>query len=181
MASVTPGSVPTRAPAALALRRASVWVNDFDVGQSTTSALPSAPPPVAAAPPRCSSGAVFRPAPPRVRDPLRPVQCIPDRAQRLVGHDENAFAGLRAHAVADGDDRRRQQVGRRSCRARTSLLYTCSIVYGQTPGLPHHRVAEFTVKAVVAGVLLGSSSAPRTPTWALGSDLPSRPRFPRRS
>ena len=39
MASVTPGSVAIRAPAATARRLASVWVNDFDVGQSTTSAL----------------------------------------------------------------------------------------------------------------------------------------------
>ena len=35
--SVTPGSVATRTPFALALRRESVWVSDFDVGHSTTS------------------------------------------------------------------------------------------------------------------------------------------------
>ena len=37
ISSVTPGSVATRAPAALAARRESVCVSDFDVGQSTTS------------------------------------------------------------------------------------------------------------------------------------------------
>ncbi len=35
--SVTPGSVATRTPFALASRRESVWVSDFDVGHSTTS------------------------------------------------------------------------------------------------------------------------------------------------
>lgn len=37
MSSVTPGSVPTRTPAALAARLASVCVSDFDVGHNTTS------------------------------------------------------------------------------------------------------------------------------------------------
>ena len=37
MSSVTPGSVATRVPPALAARRASVCVSDFDVGQRTTS------------------------------------------------------------------------------------------------------------------------------------------------
>ena len=36
-ASVTPGSVATRTPLALAARRESVWVSDFDVGHRTTS------------------------------------------------------------------------------------------------------------------------------------------------
>ena len=37
ISSVTPGSVATRTPFALAARRESVCVSDFDVGHSTTS------------------------------------------------------------------------------------------------------------------------------------------------
>ena len=110
--SVTPGSVATRAPLALAARRESVWVSDFDVGQRTTSDCA-----MRAADLGRRLLAVRAPA-----DHLDQQRVVAERPGRLedsvadgpelhVGDDQDPFAGLDTHAVSDGDQSGRMKFG----------------------------------------------------------------------